>query len=219
MYETKMPSYFAHCRTDMLAVLPRNGSNRILEVGAGCGETLLRAKALGLAAEVVAVELVPLANSGQSDPGIDRFIIGDIEKMALPLEQNYFDVVLCGDVLEHLVDPWSTVKKLTGHLKPGGHFIASMPNFREIRTLLSIIIGGSFSYLNAGILDRTHLRFFCKKNMRELLEQNGLTVMSITSNLDILGKGKRNLLNRLTFKAFAEFLESEYLLVARKERD
>lgn len=203
---------------DMLDVIPRSGKSKILEIGAGSGETLLKAKALGLAKEVVGVELVRLENSNQSHPAMDRFIIGDVEQMDLPLAQNYFDVILCGDVLEHLVDPWGTVKKLSAHLKPNGYFIASIPNFREIKTLLSIVMHGDFDYNDAGILDRTHLRFFCKKNMVELFEQSGLTVISIKSNLDILGKGKRMLLNKLTFRFFSEFLEGEYLVVAQKER-
>lgn len=219
MYEAKEQAYFAHCRMDMLDAIPRNIHNRILEIGAGSGETLLMAKAMGLAQEVVGVELVPIENSGQSDQGMDKFIIGDIEKLELPLEQNYFDVILCGDVLEHLVDPWGTVGKLNGYLKPGGYFVASIPNFREIKMLLSIIMGGDFNYNDAGILDRTHLRFFCRKNMVGLLEQNGLNIISIKSNLDLLGKGKRALLNRLTLRIFAEFLEGEYLLVARKQHE
>lgn len=217
MYECKDQNYFAHCRTDMLDVIPRREKNKILEIGAGSGETLLKAKALGLAEEVVGVELVRLEDSKQFHPAMDRFIIGDVEQMDLPFEQNYFDVILCGDVLEHLVDPWGTVKKLCTHLRPNGYFIASIPNFREIKTLLSIVMRGDFNYNDAGILDRTHFRFFCKKNMLELLEHSGLTVISITSNLDILGKGKRVFLNKLTFRVFAEFLEGEYLLVARKD--
>jgi SAM-dependent methyltransferase len=182
----------------------------------GIGETLFKAKALGLAEEVVGVELVRLENGKQSHPAMDRFIIGDVEQMDLPLEQNYFDAILCGDVLEHLTDPWKTVKKLSTHLKPSGYFIASIPNIREIKTLLRIVLRGDFNYNDAGILDRTHLRFFCKKNMMDLFEQSGLTVISIKSNLDILGKGKRVFLNKLTFHFFSEFLEGEYLLVARK---
>ncbi len=216
MYDDKMRDYFEHCRMDMLDVLPQRGQNRILEVGAGSGETLLTAKAFGLAEEIVGIELVRLDNSKQSHPAMDRFLIGDVEKMELPLERDYFDAILCGDVLEHLVDPWGTVRKLTVHLKPGGLFIASIPNVREIKTLMQIMVRGRFPYMESGILDRTHLRFFCKKDMMQLLEQNGLTVIDVRSNLDILGKGRRVLLNRLTFHLFAEFLEGEYLLVARK---
>jgi 2-polyprenyl-3-methyl-5-hydroxy-6-metoxy-1,4-benzoquinol methylase len=203
---------------DMLEVLPQRTNNRLLEIGAASGETLLAAKESGLAQEIVGIELMRLEDSKQSHPMMDRFIIGDVEKMDLPFENDYFDAILCGDVLEHLTDPWSTIKRLIVHLKPGGVFIASLPNFREIKTLMNIVVKGDFAYSDAGILDRTHQRFFCKKNMVEMFERNSLTVTGIKSNLDIQGKGKRMLLNRLTLRLFAEFLESEYLIVAKKLR-
>ena len=216
MYNMKAEDYFTHCRMDLLGAIPPGGKKKILEIGAGTGETLLQAKALGLADEVVGVELVPLDKSNQCHPAMDRFLIGDVEKMALPFEENYFDVILCGDVLEHLMDPWTTVGRLAAYLKPDGYFIASIPNVREIKTVLKIVLKGNFKYNDAGILDRTHLRFFCKQDMLELFEQNGLSVLETISNLELLGRGKRMLLNKLTFGAFSEFLEGEYLVVARK---
>jgi 2-polyprenyl-3-methyl-5-hydroxy-6-metoxy-1,4-benzoquinol methylase len=217
MYENKMNGYFSHCRTDLIDAIPRGRRNKILEIGAGSGETLLKAKELGVAEEIVGVELVPLENSNQSHPDMDRFIIGDIETADLALPREYFDVILSGDVLEHLVDPWKTVKRLSFYLKPKGYFITSIPNFREIKTLANVVLLGNFKYTNTGILDNTHLRFFCKKNMVDLFEQNGFTVIKILSNLDLLKKGRRAFLNKLTFRLFAEFLEGEYLLVARKQ--
>ena len=56
---------------------------------------------------------------------------------------------------------------------------------------------GDFRYVDAGILDRTHLRFFCKKNILELFEDNGYkvekTVMSppIKIRINILRTLKR----------------------------
>ena len=177
---------------------------------------MLAAKARGLAEEVVGIERVSITDSNQSNPLMDRFIIGDVENMELPFDREHFDVILCGNVLEHLVDPWKTVKRMSLYLKPKGYFIASLPNIREIKTLANIVLRGKFMYSNSGILDNTHLRFFCKKDMIDLFEQNGLVVVNIRSNLDLLGKGKRAFLNRLTFRLFAEFLEGEYLLVTRK---
>lgn len=216
MYDMKTGDYFAHCRMDMLQAIPPGGNKKLLEIGAGTGETLLQAKALGLAEEVVGVELVAIEKSNQTHPALDRFIIGDVEKLELPFDDDYFDVILCGDVLEHLVDPWTMVRRLSACLKPGGYFIASMPNVREIKTLSKIILKGKFKYDDAGILDRTHLRFFCKRDMLDLFEHSNLEILSTTSNLKLLGRGKRLLLNKLTLGAFSEFLEGEYLIVARK---
>ncbi|SNB47970.1 bifunctional 2-polyprenyl-6-hydroxyphenol methylase/3-demethylubiquinol 3-O-methyltransferase UbiG [Geobacter sp. DSM 9736] len=216
MYDMKKEDYFTHCRMDMLGVIPPGDKKKILEIGAGTGVTLLQAKALGLADEIVGVELVPLEKSCQRHPDMDQFIIGDVERLDLPFREDYFDVILCGDVLEHLVDPWRMVRRLAAWLKPGGCLIASIPNVREIKTVLKIVLKGNFRYDSAGIMDRTHLRFFCKRDMLDLFEQNGLDVLRTISNLELLGKGKRVLLNRLTLGALSEFLEGEYLMVARK---
>lgn len=216
LYDRKPDGYFVHCRADLLELLPLR-KNRILEVGCGCGDTLLKAKELGLAESVVGIELVSVAESNQTHPELDRFIAGDIETIALDFEDDYFDVILCGDVLEHLNDPWKTVHKLTRYLKPGGVCIASIPNIREVHVLLNLIMSGDFRYTDAGIMDRTHLRFFCRKNFRELFEQCGLRVISIGSDLDRLKKGKRVIFDRLTLKLFHDFLVTQFYITGRKE--
>ena len=212
----KTEAYYQCCRRDLLDAIPQGRRYRILEVGAGAGETLLEAKKRGLAEFAVGVDRVRIDDSNQSHPLIDHFIIGDIEQIQLPFEQGYFDAILCGDVLEHLVDPWGLVRRLSGHLVPGGYFIVSMPNVREIKTVFSIVCRGDFRYADSGIMDSTHLRFFCRRNMISLLEQAGLVILQVKSNLDLLGKGKRFMLNKLTFGILGEFLEGEYLLVSRK---
>jgi 2-polyprenyl-3-methyl-5-hydroxy-6-metoxy-1,4-benzoquinol methylase len=218
MYDNKKKSYFSYCRTDLLKFVPRNKKNRMLEIGAGSGETLLKAKEMGLAEKIVGIELQPIENSNQSHPKMDRFIIGDIESMELDLGENYFDVILCGDVLEHLVDPWNTVRKLSKYLKDQGIFIASIPNVREISNLMRIIIRGDFQYADTGVMDKTHLRFFCKKNIIGLFEKNSLEVVSISSNFDDVHKGKKAMLNKLSFNFFYDFFVEQYYVVARKYR-
>jgi len=215
LYEQKTTGYFTHCRTDLLELLPL-GKNSMLEVGAGSGDTLLKAKELGLATTVVGVELMPVVGGNQSHPALDRFIIGDIEKLDLDFEESSFDVILCGDVLEHLVDPWGTVKKLSRYLNPGGVFIASIPNVREIKNLIELVLHGDFKYADAGIMDRSHLRFFCKKNIHELFEQNGLRVQSVGSNLDRVQTGRKRIIDRLTFRLFHDLLVEQYYIVAGK---
>jgi 2-polyprenyl-3-methyl-5-hydroxy-6-metoxy-1,4-benzoquinol methylase len=215
LYESKPDGYFNKCRFDLLELLPQ-GKSKILEIGAGGGDTLLQAKQQGLAETVVGIELVPIAGSNQSHPALDRFIIGDIEKLTLDFAEESFDVILCGDVLEHLNDPWNRVKELSRYLKPNGLFIASIPNVREFKTLFDVVVNGDFHYSAAGIMDRTHLRFFCKKNMCDLFEQHDLRIIAITSDLDRVKRGKRALFDRLTAKLFHDFLVTQFYITAEK---
>ncbi len=216
-YCEKESSYFENIRTDMLALVPPNPDNVLLEIGAGTGNTLIKAKELGLAKEVVGVDVVTVSDSNQTNPLIDRFIIGNLDTINLDYPENYFDVVMGGDVLEHLIDPWAVVKNLKKHIKPGGLFITAIPNIKELKTLYTIIFKGDFRYAKSGILDRTHLRFFCKKNMIELFSDNGFVVEKIFSNIDTFDiKSERRLFNELTFHLFDQFMAKRYFIVARK---
>ena len=99
MYEDKNKLYFSNPRIDLINLIPGNKENKVLEIGAGSCDTLIEIKNLKLAVEVVGVELMNLENSQQNNPLIDRLIIGNIENIELDLPEDYFDVILCGDVL------------------------------------------------------------------------------------------------------------------------
>lgn len=217
IYSDKHTDYFLNARTDLISLLPANPANRILEIGAGGGNTLVMIKEKGLASEVVGVELFDIPNSNQRHPHIDRFIIGNLEHDPLHLSENYFDAIICGDVLEHLVDPWTVVKNMAALLKKGGLLITSTPNFREFKTLYKVVVKGDFGYEQEGILDKTHLRFFCKKNLYGLFNQEGLQITAIHSGFQVTEtKNKRKWLNVLTLGLLKDFLTSQYLVVAQK---
>ena len=216
MYKDKNNGYFTATRMDIIQLLPKNKDNKILEIGAGNGATLLAAKSLGLAKETVGIELVKVDNYSENFPNIDKFIYGDIESIKLDFEENYFDVIICADVLEHLVNPWETIKKLGRFQKEGGIFLSSIPNIRNYRILRSIILGGDFRYQDGGILDRTHLRFFCKKNIIQMFEDNDYEIIKINTNMGAYGL-KQKFLNNLTLKIFDDFFVFQYCTVARKK--
>ncbi len=145
---------------------------------------------------------------------LDRFFNIDIEKSEIPFPDEFFDVIICADVLEHLVNPWGTVMRLKRLIRPGGYIIASIPNFREIKNLTMVFIEGNFRYTSEGILDISHLRFFCKRNIRELFEKEGFVIKQLTYNMG--GHPKRRLINRLTFGLIEQLSVIQYLVVAIK---
>jgi 2-polyprenyl-3-methyl-5-hydroxy-6-metoxy-1,4-benzoquinol methylase len=107
-----------------------------------------------------------MPSSNQTNFAIDKFIVANLEMEDLNLPKEYFDVIIAGDVLEHLVDPWKFVENLTKFLKKDGIFIICVPNIREISTISKIFFGGSFKYdPERGIMDKTHLLFLCKKKI------------------------------------------------------
>jgi SAM-dependent methyltransferase len=215
LYTGKEPGYFTAARLDLLALLPRGGGLRLLELGAGDGATLRAAKALGLASYTAGIDLVEPKPPAPGEPEIDVFLSGNAEGGEMVLPAGPFDAVLCADVLEHLVDPWRMVERLAGSLRPGGLFLSSIPNVRNHRALRAIVLQGDFRYAGAGLLDRSHLRFFCRRNVRELFEGAGLVVESIGETMG--GYGLRHkALDLLTLGLLHDFFVFQFLTRARK---
>ncbi|WP_338873227.1 class I SAM-dependent methyltransferase [Spirosoma sp. SC4-14] len=217
-YIGKEENYYINVREDLISLLPNNSQQRVLEIGAGGGDTLVAIKERQLAIEVIGVDLFSLNNTNQTNSQIDQFLIADIEKDDLPFLNGYFDVIICGDVLEHLVDPWLAVEKLSNYLKQGGSFIISVPNIRNYRALFNIVFKGTFAYdPSGGIMDKTHLRFFCRKNVSDLFHNSIFLVkdvLPITRFSKYRFSKKVEIFNFLTFNLLEEFLVSQYLGVA-----
>jgi SAM-dependent methyltransferase len=87
-----------------------------------------------------------------------------------------FGAVVCADVLEHLVDPWGTLRFLAELLEPGGRAVVSLPNAAHW-TMRRALLRGRFPREPHGLFDATHLRWFTRGSARELLEGAGLTVV------------------------------------------
>jgi 2-polyprenyl-3-methyl-5-hydroxy-6-metoxy-1,4-benzoquinol methylase len=86
-----------------------------------------------------------------------------------------FDVVVCADVLEHLVRPRLLLQRIRGWLKNGGLLFASIPNVANVSVRLALLFG-QFRYSERGLLDRTHLAFYTRATARELLEKEGFRI-------------------------------------------
>lgn len=165
--------YFHWPRPDVLALVPT--ATRVLDVGCAAGVFGAELKRRQQC-EVVGIELNPDA-AAEAQTRLDRVLTADIETADFT-NLGQFDVIVCGDVLEHLRDPAATLIKLHPMLGPEGTFIASVPNVRSIDILQRLAEGG-WQYQEAGILDREHLRFFTRRSMEMLLEECGFAVETV----------------------------------------
>ncbi|MDJ0645973.1 MAG: class I SAM-dependent methyltransferase [Flavobacteriaceae bacterium] len=210
-YNTKKKDYYQNVRLDLLSLLDFNKKYKVLEVGAGLGATLSFLKEEQIATEAVGIDIV----DGERKPNIDTFILKEIEKVDLSAYNEYFDLIIFADVLEHLIDPLRTLQDIKKALKKNGVVLISIPNIRNIRALYKVFIKGDFSYEERGVFDYTHLRFFCKKNIKELVVNSGLQVDIITSSFK-KKKEKRitRFINTITFHLFEEFFTVQYLVKA-----
>ena len=139
----------------------------------------------------------------------------NIETFSLPLEPYSVDVILCMDVLEHLVDPWAVLQKLTPLLANKGVIIASIPNIQHYRVLKDLVFRGKFEYQEDGILDRTHLRFFTRRSAIGLMTSTGLTVQNV-QDLHYLKKKHWWKLKTVMQKWMPNFFAVQYLIAVQE---
>lgn len=163
--------YYDSERTEVAEIVPA-AQARILDVGCGGGAFGALLKRRG-AKEVVGLEVIPEV-AERARQRLDAVHVLDLDATTvLPVAAESFDVVVCADVLEHLVDPWRVLRMLRGALTPTGLLVVSLPNVRHESVVLPLLVDGIFAYQDIGILDRTHLRFFTLREAAKLLETAG----------------------------------------------
>ena len=88
-----------------------------------------------------------------------------------------FDYIFFADILEHLIEPEMVLKDLLVKLKPNGRVIISLPNVSHIETFIQVYLKGTWPKNTRGIFDKTHLRWFTKKDAFVMVENVGLKVV------------------------------------------
>jgi 2-polyprenyl-3-methyl-5-hydroxy-6-metoxy-1,4-benzoquinol methylase len=149
----------------------------VLELGCGAG-AMTRAMA-GIGCKVVGVEMDPVA-AEHARPHADQVVVGDLVTLDLAAElgEGRFDVLVFGDVLEHLPDPLAALRTTRSLLRPGGHIVLSVPNVAHGDVRLALL-AGRFPYADLGLLDSTHLRFFTWDTLRTLLRDAGFVAVEV----------------------------------------
>jgi 2-polyprenyl-3-methyl-5-hydroxy-6-metoxy-1,4-benzoquinol methylase len=157
--------------------------NRVLDVG--CSSGYLAEPLSPRGNTIVGLELDPTA-AGEAEQYCEQVLVGDVETMELPLERASFDVVLCGDVVEHLREPGATLARLRPFLRPGGLLVLSTPNVANWAVRLSLL-AGRWRYTDRGILDRSHTHLFTRSTLGETLERAGYRVERIDFTVPLPG--------------------------------
>ncbi len=208
----KDAGYYAGANANLLALLPE-GAHTFLDVGCAAGELGRAIKAARPGAVVHGIDRAPEALEAAAKH-LDTVRAVDLDGELPELDARY-EVIVCGDVLEHLVDPWSVLRWLASHLEDGGHVVASIPNIRYYKVLRDLVFRGRFTYRDSGILDATHLRFFTLREMRTLFTRAGLDVLearAVLGGSNVLMKG----LDAVCFGRLEGLRAKQYTLLGRK---
>ena len=212
-YAEKKSSYYDLVREEILNLIP-GSTKHLLDVGCGMGTISSLAKKKFNIEEVVGIEKFENAASVAATK-LDKVICGDIESLQLDYADNYFDCILCADILEHLINPENVLRKLRTLLNDNGVLITSLPNIRHIVPLLKILLD-KLEYEESGVLDKTHLRFFTLHTMKKMFEETGFEIQRIENNRSISLKFK--IANIITFGLFKPFSIYQYIFILKKKR-
>jgi 2-polyprenyl-3-methyl-5-hydroxy-6-metoxy-1,4-benzoquinol methylase len=148
---------------------------RVLDVG--CSSGYLAQPLIARGCTVVGIERDPEA-ARVARAVCEDVLVGDVETMELPFADASFDVVLCGDLIEHLGEPEAFLSRVRPLLSAGGRLVLSTPNVANWSMRLGLL-AGRWRYTDRGILDRTHARLFTRKTLVETLESAGYRATEI----------------------------------------
>jgi len=167
----------------LLALVP--DKTRVLDVG--CSSGYLARPLTERGCTVIGIERDEAAAAAAQDVCSEVFV-GDVETLTLPFPAESFDVVLCGDLIEHLRDPHRFLKRIRPLLRPGGRLVLTTPNVANWTIRLGLLFG-RWQYTQRGILDRTHTHLFTRKTLAEDLARAGYRIVAFdfTAPVPVIG--------------------------------
>jgi SAM-dependent methyltransferase len=159
-HEARRPKDFVYCGPERSALFRDwvGTGGRVLDVGCRFG-ALTRSYLDGN--EVVGVDVDRAALDEAAALGIEPVWADATEP--LPFEDESFDVVVLGELLEHLFLPHLTVDEARRVLRPSGRLVGSVPNAYRVKRRLMFLIG------RPPESDPTHLHLFSPGSLRSLL--------------------------------------------------
>lgn len=208
--ETPLYLYQDSPRPDIQALVPALVTS-VLDVGCGSGAFGAGLKALRPGLEVWGIDpeptIAPIATER-----LDQFISGGYPNDA---PTRLFDCVTFCDALEHFQDPWQVLQATASLLNDKGFVVASVPNVRYYTVVRRLAVSGLFTYTDAGILDRTHLRFFTRRSLEALFRECGYVVESVTPGFHAR-PGRMIRMMRIFGNLSVEFRATHFTIVARR---
>lgn len=161
----------------MLSLIGAGEGRRVLDVGCARGhllEELVLQGWRGIGIDADAADVATCLARGLFAVQLD--IATD-----LPANLGLFDLVILADVLEHLPDPRRVLRSVHSLLNPGARIVISVPNVAHVSVRAQLLFG-RFRYSNRGILDYTHLRFFTRRTVKELLAESDFRIHQTTAS-------------------------------------
>lgn len=201
--------YGGHTRLLRLAGNPQ----RVLDVG--CSSGYLAGPLAERGATVVGIENDPLAAAAARNV-CGEVLEGDVETMEFSFTAGSFDLVLCGDLIEHLSDPGAFLRRVRPLLATDGRLVIATPNVANWAMRLGLLVG-RWRYTERGILDRTHRHLFTRKTLTETVTGAGFLIeeWDLTAPVPLIGTPRVERLAHAIAGAWPSLLAYQFILAAR----
>lgn len=205
-------------RPDVLALVPEH-ARRVLDLGCSSGRlgAALKQRQGAVVVGIEAHEHYAKEARGR----LENVLHADIEEVFSTdacSTLGTFDCIVAADVLEHLRDPWTALRRATRLLEWGGTAVVSLPNVRNWKTLRALLVDGRWPRAATGIFDETHLRWFTRSDAIELLVQAGLSPVKVVPKYP-MGPRRDGVVRHLARTPVAPYLAIQYLVAGVHRRD
>jgi 2-polyprenyl-3-methyl-5-hydroxy-6-metoxy-1,4-benzoquinol methylase len=197
--------YIDYIRPEMVQFLP-NEYSKVLEIGCNVGNFR---QFVNKSCEYWGIEpFEEAANIAKTK--IDKVLVDFYDKVADKIPDNYFDLIIANDVIEHMEQPWNFLQSIKKKMTENASIVLSIPNVRYFYNLVELLFHKDWKYIDCGILDITHLRFFTEKSIIRLLNENGFEIEEM-KGINPVKVGRRHLpkywLAKIVLGADIEFIQ------------
>jgi len=199
---------------------------RVLDVG--CGDGTLGAVFARYSNLVAGIEISMEACTIAHSRGVE-VAQADVENYAFPFRPESFDVVVAGEIIEHMTDPDHFLREIARVLKPNGHCILTTPNLASWYNRLLLLLGYQPYHTDVSFLHQVgklkpivdggsgHFRVFTLRALRELLTIHHLRPIAIEGcTVPMTLRFPLNMVER-TLSSFPAI--SSYLVVLTRKED
>jgi 2-polyprenyl-3-methyl-5-hydroxy-6-metoxy-1,4-benzoquinol methylase len=205
----KITPYYNHFRGSILEYVPKS-AECVLSVG--CADGITEAELVKEGIKVVGVELNHESAIAARQKGL-IVLEGDATDIDVTEVSDCYDCLIYADILEHLSDPLSVLKRHIAALNSNGIVIVSVPNFRHYSVFWQLFVRGQVEYEDAGILDHTHLRITTRKTVLRWFEETGLEPIKCKS---IICRRRDRLISACFLGLARDFIGQQILVVGKK---